>query len=244
MVEREESDQQTKMGIEAIRQSLVHISPEWNQNVMCLGIICGELVFTCAHLAGDRPRVSDFTDTPLYNVKRLHDGAEGRFAEYVATSTDFMVLAPDGVGVGLSEDDGPTQSCFNVLQDEDLEFNDLCPSRVEHHGDQESPAKVKGFFFSPDGKDIQETEFELWHQHPLISFYSDDAQPGCSGGPLFTEDHHLIGVYADATRHPRRNGQKHCLGRRIDLCSPMFVHQRIQWRTLQVHGEQRDANDH
>jgi len=36
MVEREESDQQTKMGIGAIRQSLVHISPEWGRNALRL----------------------------------------------------------------------------------------------------------------------------------------------------------------------------------------------------------------
>jgi hypothetical protein len=219
---------------ESIRRALVHVSPSWDPGATCLGIICGEFIFTCAHIAGDRPILGAFADVPLYEVTRIHDGADGTFAEYVATTTDFMVLGPDGVGVGLSEYDGPTQSCFNVLQDEDWDFNELHPSELVCSEAEGGAVELPGFFFSPDGAEVHEVTFEIRQNYPLIQFASDDVLPGCSGGPLFTRDLHLIGVCTNGSNFSIGSKSKGCLGRRIDLCSPVFVHRQVSWRKLQI----------
>jgi hypothetical protein len=81
--------------------------------------------------------------------------------------------------------------------------------------------------------------FEIWQNNPLITFASDDSLSGCSGGPLFTHDGHLIGVYTNKSNYSVSGEARRCLGRRIDLCSPVFVHRQVSWRKLRIASNRR-----
>ncbi len=61
---------------------------------------------------------------------------------------DVMALAPDSDFVNMSES-GPTESAYDVLLDEDGEFNNLRPSILEFTDHFEDLARQPGFFFNP-----------------------------------------------------------------------------------------------
>ncbi|MCE9616508.1 MAG: hypothetical protein K8T26_19715 [Lentisphaerae bacterium] len=222
------------MTMDDIRRALVHISPSCDAGCKCLGIVSGEFVLTCAHLGSPALISVDILHTPLYDVRRLHDGTEGTLTMFAATNMDFMALAPDTVFVNMSEC-GPTEDAFNVLLDEEGDYNDMRPSALEFGAGHDGEATLPGFFFSPDGSEVHDVELEVRRDWPLIRYHSDDVIPGCSGGPIFTRDLHLIGISANSAKeaYPDQK-QREGLGRRIDLCSPVFLHRRIQWRTLRI----------
>ena len=212
------------------RRALVQIHPSGEPATTGLGIIAGEFVFTCAHFDDLIQLPTRILETPLFEVRRLHDGVQGTLAMLVATSTDFMALASDGVFVNMSEG-GPTESSYDVLTDEDGNYNAIRPSMLEFSGAKAS-ADISGFFFSQDGKRVHQVELSVSRNSPIITYYSNDMLRGCSGGPIFTNDLHLIGINTNMGDIFPGHHQRHCLGRRIDLCSPLFLHRCIEWRTL------------
>ena len=216
-----------------IKKALVQISPSWDDGATGMGIISGEFIFTCSHVADGLETATDIKDAALFEVRRLHDGAEGTLAMYVVSNTDFMALAPDGLFVNMSEC-GPTESAFDVLLDEDGEYNAIRPSRLEFPEGRNGITGLPGFFFSPDGQTVHEVDLALSKKGIQVRYESNDMVKGCSGGPIFTRDLHLVGVNANMGPNFPGIDRQDCLGRRIDLCCPMFLYQEIEWRTLHV----------
>lgn len=214
---------------QAIFDALFHISPAEYPGTTGLGILCGKYIFTCAHSYNYLP--VGLHDVCLFDVKRVCDGAEATFAMYVATTMDAMILAPDGMNAGLADDDGPTSSATDVYYQFRDKHTPLRPAAISFRQGQKSVA-VDGFFFAPDGKAMHRTQFHLDNNSPIIRFYYDDMPNGCSGGPLFTDDLKLIGIATSQSNRPVKNGLKECIGKRIDLCFPTYVHQELDWDVL------------
>jgi hypothetical protein len=214
---------------EQAAQSIVHLGSRGFPLGEALGVLCGKWIFTCAHYF-ESLRLY-FLQDDLIEVWRAADGTQGNFAVLHASSMDFMILAPDGMIVVSSEDDGPTQSSWDVIYSASDAGLPLKPCEITFLGDADK-ASVEGFFFGPDGKTIHQTTFELVKHSALITFHSNDAIKGCSGGPLFTSDGKLVGIYTNSSEHLMENGLRHCIGRRIDLCIPRLFQAVISWESI------------
>lgn len=212
--------------IQHILEALFHISPAECPNTTGLGILCGKYIFTCAHSYDYLP--VGLHGVCLFDVKRVYVGAVATFAMYVATTMDAMILAPDGMNDGLAEDDGPTSTALDMYYQFRERHTPLRPAAVSFRPGHNSAA-VDGFFFAPDGKTIHRTQFHMGNNDPVIRLYYDDMPNGCSGGPLFTDDLKLIGIATSQSSGPVKNGLKECVGKRIDLCLPTYVHQEFDW---------------
>ncbi len=207
-----------------------------------LGLISGGLIYTCAHF---RERWSLLPgDADIYAAWCLNDETlpRGLLAGLYASTLDFMILAPDGMTVILSEDGG-TETGLALLSEFEEKYNsDILPTEIEFPEATES-AKIHGFFFGADGKTRHRTQFKIWKNSYQIEFYSNDFERGCPGGPIFTDQNQFIGVVTVASTHPDLNGLRHCLGVRIDQCMPRLLQSRIQWDSLVIQPETHQAFD-
>lgn len=207
-----------------------------------LGLISCGLIYTCAHF---RERWSLLPgDADIYAAWCLNDETmpHGLLAGLYASTLDFMILAPDGMTVIMSEEGG-TETGLDLLCDFTEKYNsDIRPTEVEFPPEMQS-AKIHGYFFGADGKTRHRTKFKIWHHSAKIEFYSNDFEAGCSGGPIFTDQDHFIGVVTVASSHPDLNGLRHCLGVRIDQCMPRLLQSRIQWDRLVIQPEIHQAPD-
>ena len=214
-----------------ILDAIVHISPSGEPSKSGLGILCGEIIFTCTHLHDSLP--IRYSDTCFFNVTRACDNEKGVFAMLVGTTLDLMVLAPNGMHAALSEDGGPTSSSWDVVCLYAESHDPLTPAAISFPPNSNS-AVVPGFFFAPDGKTLIRAQFHLEKYSELIKFDSNRKFQGCSGGPLFTEDLKLIGIATNQLNFPGENGFKECLAKRIDLCVPMLLHRTLNWDKLSL----------
>jgi hypothetical protein len=192
-----------------------------------LGVLSDGFIITCAHIHPYLPL--GFVDTDLFEVERIN-GGKGDFAMYIATSLDVMLLAQDGWHCGLSE--GPTESAKNVIYAVEGSEESQFPTKIDFKSRDERV--VEGFFFGKDGMTVHRTQFFLNKHDESIEFYSESIESGCSGGPIFTDGFHLIGVFTTlTTAFPISMLKKHnAIGRRIDLSLPEAASRRIQWRQL------------
>lgn len=192
-----------------------------------LGFLSDGFIITCTHIHPHLPL--GFIETDLFEVERIN-GGNGDFAMYIATSLDVMLLAQDGWHCGLSE--GPTGSAKNVIYAVEGSEESQFPTKIDLASNDE--CIVDGFFFGKDGTTIHKTQLHLNKHDETIDFYSEFIEAGCSGGPIFTHDFHLLGVVTTQTtpicRH--RRAKTNGIGRRIDLSLPEAASRRIQWRRL------------
>ena len=216
--------------MDSVLASIVSLRPEGDQGLRALGTLCGKHIFTCAHMFNYLP--VSLIETGLFDVCRTEGGPSGTFAMLLATTMDFMILAPDGLNLGLSEG-GPTSSAFDVADTWEERHPHIKPTSVRFESGV-SAVELPGFFFGPDGKTIHKTVFTIFRDSEQVSYFSNEMVPGCSGGPLFTEDLHLIGVNTNFSNMPNRSGQRHAVGRRIDLCCPQLLQPRFDWELLAV----------
>ncbi len=207
---------------------MVSISPEGSPEITGLGLISGQYIFTCAHYTKSLPL--GLADTCLFMVRRVSDNVCGRFAMYLGTTMDFMVLGLNGIHCEL--EDGPTSDSWPVLDIGEPETESIRPATIDF-GDKTS-GRLPGFCFAPDGKTIYRVDLKVIRDRPEIVFTSKEAGKGCSGGPIFTEDFHLIGIYVasyTATDGPIVNEK---IGKRIDMCCPVFLQRQLDWDNVTV----------
>ena len=148
-----------------------------------LGVVAGDFILTCAHYY-DVFKADRFL-MQSYSVE-LPRGA-GKSEYWVVTVDpvmDFMVLGMQPLNHKIEGD-----ACVS-LEDFDPA---ITPVRIEFAGDL-TGARVRGYFYSPDGVTRNDVEFNLrkgvhaFHLSPPIGW------PGCSGGPVFTSDDQLVGI--------------------------------------------------
>ncbi|MEI7901765.1 MAG: hypothetical protein WCK89_16045 [bacterium] len=94
---------------------------------------------------------------------------------------DFMVIGENPIG---QEIDG---SCWVV----DIE-PPIKPVRLVFP-DGQIAVKVPVYFFTPDGKTPINAQAIIYRYSPTI-YLDQPVLKGCSGGPVFTADHRLIGI--------------------------------------------------
>ena len=229
----------------------IHISPAFSMMsnsadeytiAQGLGLISGGLIYTCAHF---RERWSLLPgDADIYAAWCLNDETlpRGLLAGLYASTLDFMILAPDGMTVILSEDGGTETGLALLSEFEEKYDSDIRPTEIEFPEETES-TKIHGYFFGADGKTRHSAKFKIWNHSAKIEFYSNDFESGCSGGPIFTDQDQFIGVVTVASSHPDLNGLRHCLGVRIDQCMPRLLSRRIQWDSLVIQPETHQAPD-
>lgn len=195
-----------------------------------LGVLCGQWIFTCAHYFESLS--CEIEALQWLETWRICDETKGTFAVLYASTMDFMILAPDSMTVESSEAGG-TESSWDVIQAAEELHEALRPTEVVFQNGS-AAVKLPGFFFGPDGKTRHHAEFALSRNSGFITFHSNDAVKGCSGGPLFTEDFKLIGIYTNSGNYPLEGDLRHCIGRRIDQCMPRFLYPMIEWETMVV----------
>jgi hypothetical protein len=209
-----------------------------------LGLISGGLIYTCTHFQQHRwPLLPG--EVAIYAAWCVNDDTmpHGFFAGYYASSLDLMMLAPDGMTVHMSEEDGPTETGLDLIcAFQEKHGPGIRPAEIQFPADAES-AKIRGFFLAADGKTLHRTFFKIWKYSARIEFYSNDFTKGCSGGPIFTDNYQFIGVATVGTTHPDLNGLHHCLGVRIDQCMPRLLTKDIQWAHLVIQPETDRAPD-
>ena len=224
---------------EQVCESVVAISTRKFPEGEGLGVLCGQWVFTCAHYF--EALVIDLKCVPWLEVWRISDGTKGTFAMLYASTMDFMILAPDGMTSSSSEAGG-TESSWDVIIAAEERCSSLRPTEVVFQSGA-TAIMLPGFFFGPNGKTRHKAEFELHKDSAIIGFYSNDAVKGCSGGPMFTEDYQLIGIYTNSSKQPLEGNLRHCIGRRIDLCLPRLLYPQIEWDRLLIHPQPEQMPD-
>jgi hypothetical protein len=210
--------------LNAIRERLVFVRHGESNG---MGYLSDGMIFTCAHVHPHLP--VGFIDTDLFDVQRVH-GGKGTFAMLAATSLDVMVLAPDGWNCGLSE--GPTRDALELICE--IEVDEAAPRPAKIDFRSMDSVRIEGYFFFKDGVTLRPAVFELSKDSEVISFISTPDTQGCSGGPLFTNNGQLLGVFnATGPRLSRPITATHAaFGRRIDISLPEIVARRIEWDHL------------
>ncbi len=150
---------------------------------------------------------------------------------YTASTLDVMVLAPWTLHSPSDEDGGPTDSAWNLINEFEGKHPALNPSEISFSPGCHS-ADISGFFFAPDGKTICQTVFHIIENHPEISFDSNEFEDGCSGGPLITDDMKIIGIATNSSNILDDEGRMSCIGKRIDLCVPVYLYRELKWDML------------
>jgi hypothetical protein len=150
---------------------------------------------------------------------------------YLATSMDFMALSENGIHV--SGDCAPSDNASYLFGFPPTQPKPIRPAMLQFSENQAN-AKLPGFFFSPDGQTVHHVELKMFRDDPIITYESNDMIPGCSGGPIFTEDFHLIGINTNGRKAYKGEPHGEGVGKRIDLCCPLLLQRRIEWATLKV----------
>jgi hypothetical protein len=101
-------------------------------------------------------------------------------------------------------------------------------------GENQANAKFPGFFFSPDGQTAHHVELKVFRDDPIITYESNDMKPGCSGGPIFTNDFQLIGIHTSGRKAYQDEPNREGVGKRIDLCCPLLLQRQIEWDIIML----------
>ena len=217
--------------IDEIRKALVHITDEGSPEVLGLGIMCEPFILTCGHFMANRQLPTHFHDSIYFNVRRICDGEEAVFMLYLATTMDFMALSENGIHV--SGDCGPSDNASILFGFPPTQPRAIRPAMIQFGGNL-TTAKFPGFFFSPDGQTVHHVELKVFRDDPIITYESNDMIPGCSGGPIFTDDFHLIGIHTSGRKAYQDDPCGEGVGKRIDLCCPLLLRRQIKWDVLDV----------
>ena len=147
-----------------------------------LGVVVRDHILTCAHLFG----VFKGTRGVMLSLKATIP-EDGRTSEYFVQTLDclldFMVL---GYSPIFQEIVGDLQIGLEEIEPHIIPQELVFPEGVDH-------VDIPVYFFLPDGKTPVHAEARISRHSPLI--HVDAASlAGCSGGPVFTADHHLIGI--------------------------------------------------
>jgi hypothetical protein len=202
-----------------ILRSIVMISPIDDLEQTGLGVISGNFVLTCAH---HRTSTSLMCDPSFYHVRRIADDQSGTLCAYASSSIDFMALSWDGLMISFEGGEPLDGWIISDMSDHPTPTPTMWSFTApggSHH--------TRGFFFSPDGNTRNDVEMTLHDGAPWIEFDSTAAVKGCSGGPLFTSDHRLVGIFSSI----RRSGTVVTggLAVRIDLAAPMLMGRLLAW---------------
>ncbi len=168
---------------------VVKISTEMGSG---LGVATGCHILTCAHLRKqwcvDRlmtytlDAVSDYWDEPAESYVQTLDYA-----------MDFAVLGDSPLRVCVEIGDAPATSFEEIVPH-------LIPSRLVFP-ETMTEACLPGFFFAPDGHTRIHCMLSVSRGSPTIFMDTTECQPGCSGGPIFTAENHLVGI-VQGSLHP------------------------------------------
>jgi hypothetical protein len=206
-----------------------------------LGLISGQWIYTSAHYQDTFAMLPG--DADLFAAWCLNDPevTRGIFAGYYASSLDFMILAPDGMTIEMT--DGGTEDGLQMTGEVwDKHGAGIRPTEIDF-AEGVGSTKISGYYIGADGKTMHRVKFKIWKHSADIDFYSDDFLIGGTGSPIFTDENQLIGVTTVASSHPDLNGLHHCLGKRIDQCMPKLLHHCVEWDHLMIQPQPEQAPD-
>jgi hypothetical protein len=201
-----------------------------------LGVVCGQQILSCAHIQDTYQTMPGEVD--LFAAWCLNEPeiTQGVFCAKYASSLDYLVLAPDSLSVGMSEDGGTESGLQMLIELEDKFGAGIQPAVVELAPGCDE-AKFSGYFFGADGRTIYPSRFRLHRGSPFIEFFSNDFAVGCAGSPIFTASHQLIGFTTFGTARPGLNGFCHCCGRRLDCGLPKLIMDTLTWDQVRLPTE-------
>ena len=206
-----------------------------------LGLISGQWIYTSAHYQGKFAMMPG--DADIYAAWCMNDPEipHGFFAGYYASSLDFMILAPDGMTIEMT-DGGTETGLAMTCEVSEKHGAGIRPTEIEF-AEGVGSAKINGYYFGADGKTMHRVKFKIWKHSADIDFYSDDFLTGGTGSPIFTDENQFIGVATVSSNHPDLNGLHHCIGKRIDQCMPRFLHHTVEWDHLLIQPQPEQAPD-
>ena len=148
-----------------------------------LGVVVRDHILTCAHLfdiiKGSRELMLSVTATIRGETK-----PSDYYVQTLDCLLDFMVLGYNPVFQEITSDAQfgleEIEPCLNPVA---LVFPDGL-----------NDATIPVYFFLPDGQTPVQATATVSRHSPDI-FIDAISQAGCSGGPIFTADHHLIGIF-------------------------------------------------
>lgn len=217
------------MTLDDVRSRMVSISPLGKGGQQAaLGIIAERFIITCAHHL-PAIGIGIFTEA-AFEVRRIHETRKRSLFQYSASSHDLMVISDqmpeEAVEGGIDDAD---RADWELWTPEDEEGRPrLMPVAVA--AGTTDPVRTPGYFFAPDGRTPVAVEFKPSRTWPFLhmDIPAGFALKGCSGGPLMTADHKLIGIVIGAYRGHETQAR----AVQIDLVLPEFVKSRMGWDTL------------
>jgi len=148
-----------------------------------LGVIARDHILTCAHFfrgcAVDRFRL-----LALEAAIQGEASPSEYFVQTLDCLLDFMVLGHQPIGQEVGADPQ-----FGL---EEIEPH-IKPVRLVFPNGWRSGIQIPVYYFAPDGKTPISATAVVYPNAPTIRLYGQ-IEKGCSGGPVFTADHHLIGI--------------------------------------------------
>lgn len=164
-----------------MRRYIVRISYDGGTG---LGVVCGEHILTCAHFYDVFKVDLLLTGSLQVEVPALQETGEF-WVQTIDAALDFMVLGDQPLNHEVIEDSrSPELSEIEPA---------IRPARLVFPPES-GPVTLPGYFFAPDGVTRVDTILRI---HPCshgITVIGNDVVKGSSGGPIFTADHHLIGI--------------------------------------------------
>ncbi len=157
----------------------------------CLGVATGCHILTCAHLR--KWCVDRLAATTLDAVSDYWDDPVESYIQTLDCCMDFIVLGDSPLRICIEDGDAPATSFEEIVPH-------LIPSRLVFPNGVDE-ACIPGFFFAPDGHTRIDCMLSVSRGSPNISMEACESLPGCSGGPIFTTENHLIGILQGAL-HP------------------------------------------
>lgn len=181
-----------------------------------LGVITGDHILTCAHYY-------EYIKASVYGHFMYVDcqvrGDDGTYEYFVQTADgplDFMVLGQNPIGHEIDNDKARPLFTFEIAPE-------IKPVRLVPSPDAAACIELPVYFFAPDGKTVIPTTATLRPYSANITLATDEVRKGCSGGPLFTADHQLLGIIQGSFSAAKNTGR----ASRIDLLASGWLCQKL-----------------
>lgn len=165
-----------------------------------LGVVVPGHILTCAHFA--KAVVNDRWSWLEINGSTSMQEDTVFFVQTLDCRLDFMVLGDNPLGQEIDSD-----SWLEPVEPGIKPVRPVFP-------DDQSAVTIPVYFFSPDGCTPVFAKATLY-RFSLWMVLDQPCQKGCSGGPVFTADHRLIGIMQGSFRfHEAQPDKAHAI--RID----------------------------
>ena len=153
-----------------------------------LGVIAGEHVLTCAHFY-DIAKIDRLLMQSFHIVMPAFNEEGDLWVQTLDSVLDFMVLGYQPINQFIDDETGCAL---------ELAAPPIRPCRLVFPPGADT-IEIPGYCFAPDARTRIDLDLRLHRHSHTISTKGDHIVPGCSGGPIFTRDHHLIGIMQGVT---------------------------------------------